>query len=159
MLIGGYEFVHGSAIDLGRNEDGTPFLYNPGPDYKNIKNHPLHEWGAGPFVLLQLTPRPPQVQGVYAVVMNGTQIMYVGQAERSFWGRWRSGAARISSRNCFKGGQSTNCYLNIQIHQSVVAGRVIDLFVLATADYDEIENDLLVRLKPPWNRQAGRKRA
>lgn len=157
MVIGGYEFVHGSAIDLGRNEDGTPVLDDPGPKYNNIRNLGLHEWGAGPFVFLQLTPRPPQVPGVYAVVMDGTQIMYVGQAEKNMWGRWRSGAARISPRNCFKGGQSTNCYLNIQIHQSVVAGRSLDLYVLATADYEAIENDLIDRLQPPWNRKGIRK--
>lgn len=159
MLIGGYEFIHGSAIDLHRDEDGTPVLDSPSPRYKNTKNLELHEWGAGPFVFLELTPRPPQVPGVYAVVMDDTQTMYVGQAEKNVWARWRAGAARISPRNCFVKGQSTNCYLNILIHQSIVAKRALDLYVLATADYEEIENDLLARLNPPWNRQGPRKRA
>lgn len=158
VLIGDYEFVHGSAIDLRRDEGGAPLLDNPSPRYKNTKNLALHEWGIGPFVFLELTPRPPQVQGVYAVVMDGSLIMYVGQAEKSVWARWRSGAARISPRNCFTSGQSTNCYLNILIHQSVIANRVLDLYVLASPDYEEIENDLIDRLQPPWNRQGIRKR-
>jgi hypothetical protein len=158
VLIGGYEFTHGSVIDLRRNDDGMPLLDNPSQKYNNTKSLPLHECGVGPFVFLELTPRPPQVPGVYAVVMDGTRIMYVGQAEKSVWGRWRSGAARISPRNCFKGGQSTNCYLNIVIHKSIVANRALDLFVLATSEYDEIEDDLIDQLQPPWNRQGIRKR-
>jgi hypothetical protein len=91
MLIGGYEFVHGSVIGLGRDEDGMPLLDNPSPRYNNTKNLSLHEWGLGSFVFLELTPRPPRVQGVYAVVMDGTRTMYVGQAEKNVWcggGRW-----------------------------------------------------------------------
>jgi hypothetical protein len=159
MLIGGYEFLHASAIDFRRSQAGSPVLDVPSSRYNNTQNLPLHEFGAGPFVFLQLTPRPPQVPGVYAVVMDRSQIMYVGQAESNMWARWRSGAARISPKNCFQGGQSTNCYLNIQIHQSIAAKRSLDLYVLATSDYDAIENDLIDRLQPPWNRRGIRKRA
>lgn len=61
------------------------------------------------------------------------------------------GYATIQPRNCFQGGQSTNCRLNNLIYGAVVANRRLDLYVLATPDYDAVEHNLIARLQPLWN--------
>ncbi|MEI6406995.1 MAG: hypothetical protein WCO85_05645 [Actinomycetes bacterium] len=154
MQIGDYEFSLASSIDIRRNSDGSPILKYPHLEYDNKNGLQLLDSGVGPFVLLRLSPPPPDMTGVYSVVQNGTQVMYIGRAEKSIRQRWRSGASTISPRNCFQGGQSTNCHLNIVIHQSIIDGHRLELFVLLTPDFDLIETGLIAKLQPPWNKRG-----
>ena len=119
MLIGGYEFVHGSVIDVRRAEDGAPVVDYPSVRYDNAMNLKLNKYGAGPFVFLRLSPLPT-AQGVYAVVADGEGVAYVGQASDTIRTRWQMGYATIQPRNCFQGGQSTNCRLNNLIYGAVI---------------------------------------
>jgi len=151
VQIGGYDFSLGSVIDLCRNYDGTPHLDYPHLRLNNTRNLKLNKYGSGPFVTLTLTPPPPKEQGVYAVVADSTQVMYIGQAANTIWQRWAMGAAKISPRNCFDGGQLTNCHLNTLNQRAVGDGQRLELFVLATTDYDHIERTLIATLQPPWN--------
>jgi len=151
VQIGGHEFSLGSHIDLRRASDGTPHLDYPHLRFDNTRNLKLNKYGAGPFVTLTLTPPPPKEQGVYAVVADSTQAMYIGQAANTIRQRWAMGAAKISPRNCFDGGQPTNCHLNTLIHRAVADGSHLELYVLVTPDYDSIERELIATLQPPWN--------
>ena len=149
MQIGGYDFSLGSVIDLRRSPDGTPLLEYPHLRFDNVKNVELNKYGAGPFVTLILTPPPPKAQGVYAVVADSTQVMYIGQAANTIRQRWAMGAAKISPRNCFDGGQPTNCHLNTLVRRAVADGRSLELYVLTTPEYDSIERTLIATLQPP----------
>ena len=152
MNIGEYTFAFASTLDLRRQLGGAPVLEYPHLRFDNTRNLKLNKHGAGPFVNITLTPPPPpREQGVYAVVADGTSVMYIGQAANTFRQRWQMGAAKISPRNCFQGGQSTNCHLNIVIHQSIIDGHRLELFVLLTPEYDFIETGLIAKLQPPWN--------
>ena len=151
MQIGGDDFSLGSVIDLRRSPDGAPLLDYPHLRLNNTRNLKLNKYGAGPFATLTLTPPPPREQGVYAVVADSTQVMYVGQAANTIRQRWAMGAAKISPRNCFDGGQPTNCHLNTLIQRAVTDGHRLELYILATPDYDSIERTLIATLQPPWN--------
>lgn len=151
MKIDAYEFAFASTLDLRRQPDGTPVLEYPHLRFNNIRNLKPNKHGAGPFVTITLTPQPPKEQGVYAVVVDETQVTYIGQAANTIRQRWQTGAAKISPRNCFQGGQSTNCHLNMLIHHSIIEGHRLELFVLLTPDFDLIETGLIAKLQPPWN--------
>lgn len=157
MKIVEYEFSLASSIDFLRNPGGTPVLDYPHLLYDNLKNLKLNKYGAGPFVLLQLTPQPPEEMGVYAVVQDSEKVNYIGETDNSFKKRWQGGASKISPRNCYKGGQSTNCRLNRLIQEAITAGHRLDLYVLPTPDHQRIEDELIEKLQPPWNKKGIRK--
>ena len=158
MQIGAYEFSLASSIDFLRNPDRTPLLEYPHLLYDNVKNLKLNKYGAGPFVLLQLTPLPPKEMGVYAVIQDSESVKYIGETDNSFEKRWRGGASKISPRNCYEGGQSTNCRLNTLIQTAIAASHRLELYVLPTPDYERIEEDLINRLQPPWNKKGIRRK-
>jgi hypothetical protein len=58
----------------------------------------------------------------------------------------------ISPRNCFRGGQETNCRLNNLVYLAAAAGEKISLWFFPTADYKAMEDALRATLKLAWNR-------
>lgn len=150
MQIGGYEFSYGSLIDARRKPDGVLELDYPSVRYDNVKNLRLHKYGSGPFVFLRLAPLPTE-PGVYAIV-EGDRVLYVGKASVTIQVRWQLGYQSIQPRNCFQGGQSTNCRVNNLIHDALAASRHIDLYLLATPNYVEVEDELIALVQPPWNK-------
>jgi len=61
------------------------------------------------------------------------------------------GYGNISPKNCYKGGQETNCRLNNLIFQSATAGAGIALWFHETANYKAVERELRAELVPEWN--------
>jgi hypothetical protein len=154
MLIDGFIFDYASNIDLRRTPDGNPVLETPHLRYANLKNLPLNPYGLGPFsrLILQKLPLKP---GVYTIVNDTNQILYIGKTRDSISERWSTrGYAVIHPRNCFVGGQETNCRINNLIVQTVSSRIRLGLYAHVTdrSKVDEIETTLITRLRPPWNR-------
>ena len=81
---------------------------------------------------------------------------YVGECE-DLAKRWNMGYGNISPRNCFIGGQPTNCRINNLILCAYKAGSEIKLLFYPTDNRFEIESFFIKGLTPEWNR-SNRKR-
>jgi hypothetical protein len=70
------------------------------------------------------------------------------------WGSTQYGS--ISPKNCFKGGQSTNCRINNKILLGALNGAALALwfayFEGSTGARQSAETQLIQALRPPWNR-------
>lgn len=149
MKIGDYDFAHIGAIDPLRNRDGFVQQFMPQDRYANARKLPLNKCGDGPFCKFSITPRF-QISGVY-LLMDDSEIMYVGECE-NLSARFNAGYGNISPRNCFKGGQETNCRLNNLVYSSAVAGKRISLWFFATQDHKIMEAAMRSGLRLAWNR-------
>lgn len=115
IKISGFPFNKICQIIPELNEDGLPKEYKPQAEYKNNKNISLHKYGYGPFCRFKIPSEYNGKIGVY-VIKVGDQIKYVGECE-DLGKRFNMGYGVISPRNCYKGGQSTNCRINNLILQ------------------------------------------
>ncbi len=149
MKIGAFEFRYICAIDPEGNLDGSVKQYMPQSRYKNKNNLPLNSYGKGPFCRFKI-PNGHKVSGVYAVVVEG-ELKYIGEC-LNLSSRYNMGYGIISPRNCYVGGQETNCRLNNLIYQAADAGRKISLWFIPTKDYKAIESKLRISEQAEWNR-------
>ncbi len=150
-LICGYCFVYVCDIVPRRDkEKGDVFVDHPQSRYANLKGLSLHTEGTGPFCKFQI-PSKNSREGVYALLVNG-DVRYVGKCN-NLSQRFNQGYGNISPRNCFEGGQVTNCRVNHCILEATRQGDRIELYFLETRASDSVERHLLSGLLPPWNRQ------
>jgi hypothetical protein len=77
---------------------------------------------------------------------------YVGETE-NLTVRYNNGYGRISPRNCFQGGQSANCRVNNLILDAAKNGHRIELWFTKSSDRKTLEERLIARIRPPWNRK------
>lgn len=147
----GYRFTRVDSFDLERTSRGTTRKYRPQKEYSEAETTRLNQHGRGQFCRLQVKGLPT-VPGVYALTVDG-DVVYVGQtgnlAER--WGP--RGYGTISPRNCYVGGQSTNCKINGSILKADERNSQIDLWFHETSDPKPCEVKLISGLAPPWNAQ------
>jgi hypothetical protein len=148
--IHGYTFGFIATIDPDRDGDGQVREDQPQSRYKNRKGLPLNRHGAGAFCRFRI-PKGLDFAGVYALTVDD-DIAYVGKCQR-LTERFNMGYGNISPRNCFKGGQSTNCKVNKLILQEVKADREVELWFHRVPEPGVIEADLIRRLQPQWNSQ------
>jgi len=144
-----YQFRYICAIEPERNADGSVKQYMPQSRYKNKNKLPLNKYGKGPFCKFSI-PNNYRLSGVYAIAVEN-KVKYIGEC-LDFSLRHNMGYGIISPRNCFKGGQETNCRLNNLIYKAASAGQQISLWFLHTEDYKPVENKLRVSIVPEWNR-------
>ena len=149
LVLARHDFIHVCDIVPARNEDGSIRLIMPQARYRNIRNLPMNNYGAGPFCKFTIG-NEFRKSGVYVLTVDG-QVRYVGECA-NLSTRFNMGYGNISPKNCFKGGQETNCRLNNLIWATANAGHRIALWFLHTADYKSIEASLRASLKPVWNR-------
>jgi hypothetical protein len=150
MEIGPYTFAHICKIDPVRNDDGTVRQYMPQGKFNNLKGLPLSEYGHGPFCKFRV-PNTFRTSGVYALQIAGA-VNYIGECQ-NLAARYNAGYGNISPRNCFKGGQDTNCRLNNLICLAAIDGSAIDLWFHPTPNHKTAELDLLAIQKWAWNRK------
>jgi hypothetical protein len=128
---------------------GRPLTDLPHLRFDGPKNLRLNPHGRGPFCRLHVES-PSRSAGVYAITVE-RKVMYVGKcvdfAER-FGPR---GYGAIQPRNCFEGGQSTNCFVNHAVLESVRSRRAVGVWFRETADGPAIEARMIAALQPPWN--------
>ena len=149
---GGQTFRFAAHIVPETGPDGEPITDEPHLRYAAANSTPLNRHGRGPFCRFEVLGLPP-VPGVYAVTV-AQKLAYVGIARKSLKERWGPrGFATISPKNCFKGGQSTNCKVNHAILLAAREGERIDLWLHQTDGPRPLEARLIRELAPPWNDQ------
>jgi hypothetical protein len=149
MKIGEYEFSHVGDIEPVREPDETVRQFLPQDRYVNARNISLNQYGAGPFCKFTI-PNHFRTSGVYVLTIDN-DIRYVGECA-NLSARFNAGYGNISPRNCFRGGQETNCRLNNLVYLAAAAGEKISLWFFQTADYKAMEAALRATLNLAWNR-------
>ena len=151
MTLEGQVFEHFARITPEARPDGRPMEDMPQSRYVRAQSTPLNRHGTGPFCRFAV-PGLTEAAGVYAITV-ARRLVYVGIATnlRRRWGP--SGYAQIQPRNCFKGGQSTNCKVNHAILAATQDRLAIDLWIHRTGHPRPLEERLIDALAPPWNDQ------
>lgn len=149
VRLGKYDFQYICAIDPEREADGSLREFIPQARYDNATGLPLNRYGDGPFCKFKI-PRNMEFSGVYALVVNG-EARYIGECV-GLSSRYNMGYGNISPRNCFVGGQETNCRINNLVLQQIKAGSDVSLWFLATDEYKLVERELRESLPLSWNR-------
>lgn len=152
MEILGYSFCHIATIAPERDQADRIKEFFPQERYQNKRGLRLHKYGAGPFCRFQI-PSGLHLAGVYVVTVEG-RIVYVGECQDLSERFNARGYGTISPRNCFEGGQPTNCRVNTLILQAAKQGLRIELWFHQTTQRDSIEEEILRHLQPPWNIQG-----
>ena len=147
-VIAGYKFVKIGVIRLDEDND------MPQSRYTKAKQIPLHKYGGGPFCRFSVA-KGCRKEGVY-ILTGGVNELYIGECQNleERWGPRGYGA--IFPRNCFKGGQETNCRINNLILQARKNGieLVLWFYEIEGGKRERVatERELVQALKPPWNR-------
>ena len=135
------------------NARGQIMEYYPSTKYNNRANKKLNKYGKGPFCRFRI-PNTINSEGVYIIKVNN-DILYVGECE-NLSHRFNLGYGQISPRNCFVGGQSTNCKINSYILQEIKNGSEVFLYFFETGERFKIESELIKKYKPEWNSTSGK---
>lgn len=146
-----FEFI-GSIEPEQDNEGYLDFM--PQPRYRKAAEAKLHTYGSGPFCRFRIA-RGRREPGLYVLTRDEAPV-YAGECA-NLQARWGpNGYGGISPRNCFHGGQPTNCRINSAILTSVKEGRKIQLWFAKLDANTEMrrvtETELIQSLKPIWNR-------
>ena len=166
MDIGGFTFQPVSPIIAEREASGVVKEFDPAPRYFNVKGLPLNPFGKGPFCKFRLGVRDQQkaldifgiYAGVYAIVAPNEKVLYVGRSAgrtTTLIKRFNTGYGQISPKNCYDGGQSTNCRVNGRILTLLKEGTSPSVFFHQTLDGGgaiHLESQVLNKIEnPPWN--------
>lgn len=148
--VGELLFSFRQSVAPQRDAAGTIVEYRPQDRYAKALAVPLHDHGDGSFCTFQIDAESGLV-GVYLLVVNG-QVRYVGECV-DLRNRFNAGYGNISPRNCFVGGQSTNCKINRRILDVARSGDQVDLYFCTTSFVERkaVERCALDLLAPDWN--------
>jgi hypothetical protein len=147
LLDYGFEFVDNIWPVLDRC--GKIKEFYPQDKYENKRNIGLNPYGAGGFCRFSIHPKWSSVSGVYAFFADG-KLAYIGQC-LDFAKRINQGYGSISPRNCYRGGQPTNCKINKMVLNACRQGGEVKLYFFKTYDFDRVERELIRELNPPYN--------
>lgn len=153
LKINNYEFDFVCKIIPELEINGTPKKFFPQERYDNKKNLNLNKYGKGPFCKFSID-RKYSKTGVYVILVNDL-IEYVGECDDLFK-RFGMGYGYISPRNCFEGGQPTNCRINAKILSLLNSNHEINLYFLETTQRFKIEHELIIEHSPSWNKTSGK---
>lgn len=128
-------------------EKGKVIRYYPQAEYNNIRRLSLNYYGAGAFCRFRI--HAPEAPGVYLWIV-GSEILYIGETY-NLARRFNEGYGMIAPRNCFEGGQSTNCKMNKAVMEYFERGTPVELYFYETRDYKRVELELLGRYKTRYN--------
>jgi len=153
MKIGKYTFEYICDI-VPRLEAGKLFKHNPASRYLNRRKLKTHDHGQKQFCHFKIlnddhTIREP---GVYAITVDG-ETKYIGRCV-NLKKRFNAGYGQISPRNCFIGGQLTNCRINNLILQSSEEQKIVKLYFCKNARYKEMESEILRATIYSWNENS-----
>lgn len=147
--LNGYAFCLICTIDPERNEDGSIREFLPQDRYRNAAMVPLNNYGHGPFCKFKIRSDIAR-SGVYTFIA-GNEVRYVGECE-NLSSRFNLGYGNISPRNCYLGGQETNCRINNLVLESIKGGLKISLWFHETKDYKLVESVFRSSQRFGWNR-------
>ena len=136
-----YMFEYQCDIKAEVNENGDIITYNPADKYKKKASTNLNDYGNSEFCYLSKMNLCKD-SGVYAVYEDD-KLIYIGRAKNlcSRWSRVNYGA--ISPKNCYLGGQSTNCKINSYICERLKEGKKLELYFYKAEEYINVESVLL----------------
>lgn len=150
MKIGNYEFTYIQTIKPLIDANEQIYRYKPQKKYNNKKGLKLHNLGDGEFCKFKLENAEP-ISGVYVWIIQGeNNPIYIGEAN-NFKRRFNMGYGVISPRNCFVGGQITNCKMNKVVLECYDKGLNIDIYFFKTNNYKEVELELLRNINTRYN--------
>lgn len=153
MTLDGHEFGFVCWIMPETEADGSIRRVRPQGRYRNSNGRGLHPYGDGEFCRFTV-PRGYTDQGVYVLTVSD-RVVYIGECE-GLSIRFNAGYGNISPRNCFEGGQQTNCRLNKLIKETVLSGGRVGLLFHKTTLRKTIESELIAAFGPEWNRTGAR---
>ncbi|MBI5150362.1 MAG: hypothetical protein HZA28_06295 [Candidatus Omnitrophica bacterium] len=149
MDINGHRFVLICAMKPEKDTEGNILRFEPQDKYENKRGVSLNKYGSGKFCRFRI-PVGINQPGVYIITVNNA-YKYMGECvDLSL--RFNMGYGQISPRNCFTGGQETNCRINKLILEEALTSGEIKLWFYKTRDYKRVEKKLLGNQKWPWNR-------
>jgi hypothetical protein len=148
IRLGGHNFALVESLVPERYASAAIAEFRPQGRYKKADVVPLHPHGHGAFCKFRISV-PKKLAGVYALVVDGS-IRYVGECE-DLKRRFCSDYGNISPKNCYEGGQRTNCRINRRVLEVAQAGGRVDLYFHPTADRKTVERQLLASYSPSWN--------
>lgn len=142
----------------------TFVLYDLDFSITNIENthlqysgmeHNLNSYGKGPFCKFTVNANSPVLgkKGCYGFLVDGI-VKYVGKTTDSFLARINNGYGNISPRNCYEGGQSTNCKVNSNINKALQNNKDVKIGFLELNNDQEIsrtEEEIIAAIQPEWN--------
>jgi len=143
----GYTFSYLQNLIPDCDAEGKVKKYHPQNDYDNIKGLKLSYYGNGDFCHFSITA--DDWSGVYLWVVDG-QIIYIGETA-GLRHRFNMGYGNISPRNCYVGGQSTNCKMNKVVFSYYEQCKTVSLYFYRTDDYKRVELELLNQISTPYN--------
>lgn len=136
-----YVFDYIDEIKPERYVNGNIITYNPKERYakKSVVN--LNKYGNLDFCRFTVNNLPAK-SGVYALYEDDI-LIYIGRAKNLSirWGKMNYGS--ISPKNCYVGGQSTNCKVNNYIYGAAKSGKKLELYIYVTQNYIQVEKQLL----------------
>jgi len=145
---GGKTFDYVCAIVPESDNSDQVRSFMPQTLYAKAASTRLNRYGSGPFCRFHI-PKAITREGVY-VIARGDQAMYVGLCD-NLSSRFNVGYGNISPKNCYVGGQSTNCKINTKILQETLNSTALQLWFLQNADKENMEREMIQHLRPPWN--------
>ncbi|SER50780.1 GIY-YIG nuclease family protein [Natrinema salaciae] len=149
----GQEFDFVDTVTVERNEEGQIALKMPQNRYDKSDEIPVHQYGWGPFCKFYADTFPyKETAGVYIFTANH-QIVYIGETV-NIHSRIQAGYSNISPKNCFEGGQQTNCRINNAILEIVRNRGQVALWVMEAEDRKQREAELIEECNPSWNFEA-----
>lgn len=138
--------IHPEIDETGKIKEFIPHVH-----YKNFKGLSLNLYGCGPFCKFRI-PNDNDSSGVYVLTIE-EEAKYIGECVK-LSSRFNNGYGNISPRNCYKGGQLTNCRINNLIYNVSKCGGHIELWFLKIGTRKIIETHLIDFLRPEWYRKT-----
>jgi hypothetical protein len=150
VVLGGIDFTLIGELDPDRDANGEPLEFMPQAAYGKAATTSLNPHGKGPFCRLRIAQQVRE-PGIYAL-MAADRVRYIGIAD-DLAERWGPrGYGVIHPRNCYAGGQPTNCKINAMVLREVKAGNRLHLYFARVLEgRRQVEARLVAALRPPLN--------
>lgn len=147
--IGGFQFRFVQELNPERDNTGQIKQFMPQSNYEHSSTSKLNIHGGGPFCKFSISSKWAGYSGVYAL-FSDEELLYIGECI-DLYKRYYMGYGNISPRNCFQGGQSTNCKINAMVLDQYLNGKKVSLYFYETGEYKRVESTLLSKLNPQYN--------
>jgi hypothetical protein len=130
LVLARHVLAHAGRLFVERDASGAVLTHSPLAGMAAVEQR-YPPWALGPFGRVEPEYALPESPGVFAVASHGV-VHYVGAAgdlARLFG--MQKGLGHISRRDCRSSRGEERCRLNRLITAEAVAGRPVDLYLLA----------------------------
>ena len=149
VTIEGRQFQFVADLAPERSENGKIKEIFPQARYQNVRGLPLNKYGKGPFCKFKI-PSNLSDSGVYAILVD-QETKYIGECV-NLSRRYNGGYGNISPRNCYRGGQETNCRINNLVFRAADSGKQVTLWFHKTSNHEALEKELRDKIALDWNK-------